>query len=57
MHPYDANPEHLRVERNGDGYRMDIGICIGGNCGEGAEFMFDADGMLIGDSPIDFRIY
>jgi hypothetical protein len=36
---------------------MDIGICIGGNCGEGAEFMFDADGMLIGDSPMNLRIY
>lgn len=53
----DANPEHLRVERDGDGYCMDIGICIGGNCGEGAEFMFDADGMLIGDSPMNLRIY
>jgi hypothetical protein len=53
----DANPEHLRVERDGDRYRMDIGICCGGDCGEGAEFSFDADGMLIGDSPTNLRIY
>jgi hypothetical protein len=45
------------VERDGDGYRMDIGICCGGDCGEGAEFSFDKDGKLIGDSPINFRIY
>ena len=57
LHPYDANPEHLRVERIGDGYCMDIGICIGGDCGEGGKFMFDADGVMNDDSPPDFVIY
>lgn len=57
LHPYDANPEHLRVERIGDGYCMDIGICICGDCGEGGKFMFDADGVMNDDSPPDFVIY
>lgn len=57
LHPYDANPEHLRVERDGDGYRMDIGICCAGDCGEGAEFSFDKDGVMIGDSPLNLKIY
>jgi hypothetical protein len=53
----DANPEHLRVERDGDGFRMDIGICCGGDCGESGKFMFDADGKLNDDSPPDFVMY
>ena len=57
MHPYDANPEHLHVARNEDGYCMDIGICIGGNCGEGGKFMFDADGVMNDDSPPEFVMY
>ena len=36
---------------------MDIGICIGVNCGEGGKFMFDADGVMNDDSPPDFVIY
>ena len=57
MLPAYANPEHLSVERNGDGYCMDIGICIGGTCGEGGEFMFDADGVMNDDSPPCLLIY
>ena len=57
MYPDYANPEHLSVERNEDGYCMDIGICIGGNCGEGGKFMFDADGVMNDDSPPEFVMY
>jgi hypothetical protein len=57
LHPYDANPEHLSVERNGDGYCMDIGIYICGDCGESGKFMFDADGVMSDDSPPGFVIH
>lgn len=56
-YPGMENPEHLRVEKEKDGYSLEIGICICGNAGEAATFHFDTDGECRDDVMPGYVIY
>ena len=45
------SPYYMEVERHGAGYKMTIGICFVGTCGEGADFEFSDSFDLIGNGP------
>lgn len=55
--PAYANPEHLRVEKEEEGYSMEIGICVCGNAGEAMTAYFDADGDYRDDVMPNYVIY
>ena len=45
------SPIYLEMTRHGAGYKMTIGICFDGTCGEGADFEFSNSHELMGNGP------
>lgn len=46
------SPIYLGVRRRLRGYRVGIGVCFGGLCGEGAEFAFSWNRRLTTEGPV-----
>jgi hypothetical protein len=47
----ENSPVYIEVKRHFFSYKVRIGICFGGTCGEGAEFKFSRKFEMLGDCP------
>jgi hypothetical protein len=53
----EKSPVYLEVKRHWFSYKVTIGICFGGTCGEGAEFKFSRKFEMMEGGPIKTWIH
>lgn len=53
----EKSPIYFYVKRHWLSYKVTIGICFGGTCGEGAEFRFSRKFALLGNGPSTVSIH
>lgn len=52
-----TSPFYLSIKKESERFEVTVGVCFGGECGEGAEYHFDRTFRLLAEQPVSHWIH